>query len=101
MRPGERIVRLMITGQVQGVGFRAFVEREAERRDLRGWVRNRRDGAVEATLAGPDEDVNAAIEACRRGPPGAQVTSVDVQEAETTALEQLLPGEDFSVLPNG
>jgi acylphosphatase len=100
MRPGERIVRLMINGRVQGVGFRAFVEEEARRRGLRGWVRNRRDGAVEATLAGPAEAVNAGIEACRRGPPAAQVNSVDVQEAETTALEQLLPGEDFSVLPS-
>jgi acylphosphatase len=100
MRPGERIVRLMINGRVQGVGFRAFVEEEARRRGLRGWVRNRRDGAVEATLAGPAEAVNAMIEACRRGPSAAQVNSVDAQEAETTALEQLLPGEDFSVLPS-
>ena len=98
MNHNERIVRLMITGQVQGVGFRAYIEDEALRRGLRGWVRNRRDGAVEATLAGPAEAVDAAIEACRRGPAAAQVKSVDVQEAETTALEQLLPGEEFSVL---
>jgi acylphosphatase len=100
MKLGERIVRLMITGRVQGVGFRAFVEDEAQRRNLRGWVRNRRDGAVEAVLAGPVDAVSAVIEACRRGPSSAQVKAVDVQEAETTALEQLLPGDDFSVLPS-
>jgi hypothetical protein len=53
---------------------------------------------VEAVLAGPADAVNAAIDACRRGPPASLVRSVDVQGAETTALEQLLPGEDFSVL---
>ena len=99
MNPGERIVRLMITGRVQGVGFRAFVEEEAYRRKLRGWVRNRRDGAVETVLSGPTEAVATAVEAIRRGPSASRVKSVDVQEAETTALEQLLPGEDFSVLP--
>ena len=99
MAPGDRIVRLMITGRVQGVGFRAFVEYEGMRRKLRGWVRNRRDGAVEAVLAGPPGVVADAIEACRRGPRASRVAAVDVQDAETTALEQLLPGEEFSVLP--
>jgi acylphosphatase len=98
MNPGERIVRLMITGRVQGVGFRDFVEREAGRLGLRGWVRNRRDGAVEAVLNGPVDAVDKAIEALRRGPSSARVTGVDIQDAEPTALEQLLPGEDFSVL---
>jgi acylphosphatase len=95
----KRIVRLMISGRVQAVGFRAFVEYEATRRGLRGWVRNRRDGALEAVIAGPTEAVDAMIEACRRGPPAARVESFDVQEADQTALEKLLPGEDFSVLP--
>ena len=100
MTRSARIVRIMITGRVQGVGFRAFVEEEARRRGLRGWVRNRSDGAVEAVLGGPTGAVSAAIEACRRGPSSAEVRALDVQEAETTALEQLLPGEDFSVLSN-
>lgn len=99
MNAAERIVRLMINGRVQGVGFRAFVEEEAVRRDLRGWVRNRRDGAVEAVVAGPKETLDALIAALRRGPPAAQVDAVDVQEADSTALEKLLPGEAFSVLP--
>jgi acylphosphatase len=99
MSARDRIVRLMITGRVQGIGFRAFVEYEATRRRLRGWVRNRRDGAVEATIAGPAEAVEAVIDACRRGPPSARVDFVDVQEEEQTALEELLPGEEFSLLP--
>jgi acylphosphatase len=99
MNAGTRTVRLMIGGRVQGVGFRAFVEDEALQRKLRGWVRNRRDGYVEVTIAGPAAAVEAMIAACRRGPPAARVDSVDVQEEEQTALEYLLPGEDFSVLP--
>jgi acylphosphatase len=98
VKPDERIVRLMIAGRVQGVGYRAFVEEEAIQRGLRGWVRNRRDGAVEAVIAGPGAVVDSMIEVCRRGPSAAQVRSIDVQPAETTALEQLLPGEEFSVL---
>ncbi|MCC6947049.1 MAG: acylphosphatase [Bradyrhizobiaceae bacterium] len=98
MNAGTRIVRLMIGGRVHGVGFRAFIEAEALRRKLRGWVRNRRDGFVEATIAGPPVAVEAMIEACRRGPPAARVDSLDVQEEEQTALEHLLPGEEFSVL---
>jgi acylphosphatase len=99
MSPTDRIVRLMITGRVQGVGFRAFVGEEAERRGLRGWVRNRRDGALEAVIGGPAEAVEAMIAACRQGPRSARVDKLDVQPAETTALEKLLPGEDFSLLP--
>jgi acylphosphatase len=99
MNESERIVRLMITGRVQGVGFRAFVEYEATRRGVRGWARNRRDGAVEAVIGGPKDAVEAVVEACRRGPRSARVDFVDVQEAEHTALEKLLPGEEFSVLP--
>jgi acylphosphatase len=99
MTATDRIVRLMITGRVQAVGFRAFVEDEAGRRGMRGWVRNRRDGAVEAVVAGPKEVLDVLIDALRRGPPAAQVDAVDVQEADPTALEMLLPGEEFSVLP--
>ncbi|MEX0590635.1 MAG: acylphosphatase, partial [Xanthobacteraceae bacterium] len=79
MSTQDRAVRLLITGRVQGIGFRAFVEYEATRRSLRGWVRNRRDGAVEATIAGPAAAVEAVIDACRRGPPAARVDFVDVR----------------------
>ena len=94
----RRIVRLTISGRVQGVGFRYFVEREAERRKLEGWVRNRRDGAVEALIAGAPEAVAAMAEACRRGPPGAAVDAVDVREADASELALRAPGERFSVL---
>lgn len=73
-----RSVRLRIEGRVQGVGFRAFVEREATARGLCGWVRNRRDAGVEAVIAGPADLVEAMIEACRSGPPGARVDLVKV-----------------------
>src|SRR5262245_12961592 len=71
---GHAIIRhLMIRGRVQGVGFRAWIEYTALERGLEGWVRNRRDGAVEAVIAGPAAAVAAMIEACRQGPPGARV----------------------------
>ena len=63
------IRHVVVRGRVQGVGYRAFVEDEALRLGLEGWVRNRRDGTVEAVFSGPDETVAAMIEACRRGPP--------------------------------
>jgi acylphosphatase len=69
-------VRLVITGRVQGVGFRAWTCGEARRRGLRGWVRNRHDGSVEALLIGAPEAVEAMIEACRRGPSVARVDDI-------------------------
>lgn len=60
--------RIIVEGRVQGVGYRAFVVRQAEARGLTGWVRNLSDGNVEAVLCGAEDDVAAAIEACRRGP---------------------------------
>ncbi|MGE0768905.1 MAG: acylphosphatase [Hyphomicrobiaceae bacterium] len=78
MVEARRVVRLRIEGRVQGVGFRAFVEREAVGRGLDGWVRNRRDGGVEAVLAGPARGIEAMIARCREGPPGARVDMVKV-----------------------
>ena len=74
--PDRRTVRLRIEGLVQGVGYRAFVEREATARGLGGWVRNRRDGGVEAVISGPAGEVDAIVEACRSGPPAARVEMV-------------------------
>ena len=62
----------------KGVGFRAWVCHHAELNGLEGWVRNRRDGAVEALLSGPDDLVDAMLKACRQGPAGSHVQSVDV-----------------------
>ena len=77
----ERLVRrLLIAGRVQGVGFRAWLEGQAVRRGIDGWVRNRRDGLVEALLSGPVDAVREVIGACDSGPPGARVERVEVSE---------------------
>ena len=88
-----------IRGRVQGVGFRAFVEHEALKRGVAGWVRNRRDGSVEAVFSGAPEAVAAAIDACGRGPPGARVEAIDQREGEAAELALRRPGELFSLLP--
>ena len=94
-----RVVRLTIRGSVQGVGYRAFVEDEARARGLKGWVRNRRDGSVEALIAGEPQAVEAMVAACRRGPRSARVDTVEIAEADENALAARRPGEDFSMLP--
>ena len=78
----NRVVRLIIRGRVQAVGYRAWALDEATRLGLAGWVRNRADGTVEAVAAGDDAAVEAFIAACRRGPGLARVTAVDVREAD-------------------
>ncbi|MBI3710095.1 MAG: acylphosphatase [Proteobacteria bacterium] len=74
--------RVMITGQVQGVWYRGWTIDNAQRRGLRGWVRNRRDGAVEALFIGPASAVEAMIAACRTGPTAARVAAVERFPAE-------------------
>jgi acylphosphatase len=76
MKPPEQAVRLRITGRVQGVGYRFWATRTAAGLGLRGWVRNRFDGSVEALVTGAPERVNAMIEACWRGPCAAYVSEV-------------------------
>lgn len=76
----------MIYGFVQGVGFRFGVERAANSRGVAGWVRNRADGAVEAVFEGEPEDVEALVDFCRRGPRGAVVERVDVEEESAEGL---------------
>ncbi|MBB5048733.1 acylphosphatase [Rhodopseudomonas rhenobacensis] len=93
------IRQVSVQGRVQGVGYRAFVEWEAAGRDLEGWVRNRRDGSVEALFAGPADAVAEMIARCRRGPSSAHVTRLDEQPADADALNLRRPGERFSVLP--
>jgi acylphosphatase len=75
-------LRLVIHGRVQGVGFRAFVVRQATRLGVRGWVRNRRDGTVEALLIGEPGALAAAETACRRGPTLAAVHEVEQHPAD-------------------
>ena len=72
----EKTVRLRITGNVQGVGYRIWATRTASGLGLHGWVRNRLDGTVEALATGAPEQIAVLIEACRRGPYGARVAEV-------------------------
>jgi acylphosphatase len=81
--------RLTVTGRVQGVGYRDWTIRTAQRFGLSGWVRNRMDGSVEALVVGDDNAVGEMIEACRRGPRLAVVDAVDVEPV------------DLDILPDG
>ena len=91
-----RTAHATITGRVQGVGFRAWVERQASLRGLEGWVRNRRDGGVEALFSGPADTVAAMLDACWAGPPHARVADVAVTERERDP-----PLTGFAILPDG
>jgi acylphosphatase len=96
---GDAIVRVTIRGRVQGVGYRYWLEQQAIARGLEGWVRNRRDGSVEALFAGPTDAVSAMIASCRRGPGSARVDGVVEEPADPDALNVRRAGDRFSVLP--
>jgi len=90
-----RTSHVLISGVVQGVGYRAWVEREATVRQLSGWVRNRRSGAVEAVFSGAAADVAAMLAACSTGPRLARVSAVEAKdwdEAETGPF-RVLPSD--------
>jgi len=74
-------LHLRITGRVQGVGYRDALRREALERGVSGWVRNRRDGSVEALVQGSAEAVDLLVAWARRGPPAARVENVEAKEA--------------------
>lgn len=93
----ERAVRAVIRGRVQGVGFRAWTMGQAELHGLSGWVRNRRDGTVEAVFRGRPEALGAMLKACRQGPRGCRVEQV---EEHAAAAEDLAAGDrGFSLRP--
>jgi acylphosphatase len=75
---------LRITGRVQGVFYRESARREAELHHLTGWIRNDPDGAVRAVAEGTRDAINAFVGWCKKGPPAARVTSVDVNETVGT-----------------
>jgi acylphosphatase len=80
-------MRLHIRGRVQGVWYRGWAVRQAQALGLSGWVRNRRDGSVEALISGPEPAVRAMIERCRRGPSAARVDGlVEVPVSEPVDL---------------
>ena len=93
------MTHVSIRGRVQGVGYRAWMADEARRRGLEGWVRNRRDGSVEAVLSGAENIVADMLATCRRGPSSARVDAVDASPAGDDMLNPRAAGERFSVLP--
>jgi acylphosphatase len=93
------IRHVIVHGRVQGVGFRAFVEIEALRRGIEGWVRNRHDGSVEAVFSGDEIVVAEMIEACRQGPFAARVDVLHQRDSDGDDLKLRRAGELFSVLP--
>jgi acylphosphatase len=92
------IRHVVFRGRVQGVGFRAFVEDEAARTGVEGWVRNRRDGTVEAVFAGDVKAVEDAIAACRKGSYAARVDAIDVRDSRDEELALRGDKDKFAVL---
>lgn len=86
--------RLVISGRVQGVGYRDWALATGRRLGVSGWVRNRSDGAVEALVVGEEAAVGAMIEACRQGPSLARVDAIDVEPIDLDVLP-----EGFTRLP--
>ena len=89
-------LHLRITGDVQGVGYRYALQDEASRLGLTGWVRNRRDGSVEAVVQGSQQAVDALAAWARRGPPAARVSDVTAGPA---AAEHDRTYERFEIRP--
>ncbi len=84
----EKRVHVIVRGWVQGVGFRASCARKANALGLTGWVRNRGDGSVEALFEGPAGAVDEMIAWCHHGPIAAEVSSVEVRDAEPGPRER-------------
>ena len=82
----EKHVRVIVHGRVQGVWYRAWTVENATELGLEGWVRNRHDSTVEASLSGPGDAVDAMIKRMEQGPPLAAVTKLDVVD-DTEAIE--------------
>ncbi|QGM46633.1 acylphosphatase [Methylocystis heyeri] len=96
---GKRFARIIVRGEVQNVGYRVFVAREAGRLRLPGWVRNRRDGTVETLVAGEAERVSEFLEAAKRGPATARIDSFSIQDADEAALREGCGEEGFVAAP--
>jgi acylphosphatase len=92
------IQHVTIKGRVQGVGYRAWLEYQAIASGLEGWVRNRRDGSVEAVFAGRPGAVAEMIALCRHGPPSSRVETVLDEPSDEEQLGLRNAGEAFSML---
>ena len=84
----HRIAHVLIHGRVQGVSFRAWTQHQAQLHGLKGWVRNRRDGTVEAVFSGPGEMVEVMLKACHQGPAGSLVQLVEPVEETDPELDE-------------
>jgi acylphosphatase len=82
----SQTLHVLIHGRVQGVSFRAWTQHLAELHGLKGWVRNRRDGSVEAVFAGPTDLVQVMLKACHQGPAGAIVENIEILDASEADL---------------
>jgi acylphosphatase len=91
--------QFIIRGRVQGVGYRMAMTEAALALGVTGWVRNRRDGTVEALFVGDVDAVEDTIAACRKGPPGARVDAVETREGGAEELAECVQGASFAVLP--
>jgi acylphosphatase len=91
MAHDDIVRRLQIRGRVQGVGYRGWMVEQARALGLRGWVRNRRDGSVEAVVAGPPAAVNRLVASAHRGPPLAAVSAVEVSSGSDDAFDPQAP----------
>jgi len=74
--------KVIVKGMVQGVNFRYYSQRQAAKFNITGWVKNLPDGSVAAVFEGDEQDVEAMVQWCRRGPPSAQVTELIAQPEE-------------------
>ena len=77
-------VHVFISGRVQGIFFRSFIQRRAMMLELKGWVRNTDDDRVECVFEGTESRIQSMLEHCRQGPPGASVENVEVKKEEPT-----------------
>ncbi len=90
----SRSVQVRISGNVQGCAYRDWTEKNAHLLGLAGWVRNRKDGSVEAMFAGPDTSVSEMISRCKDGPQSAEVETVDILKEGCGRFS-----DEFDILP--
>jgi len=87
---------IVITGKVQGVGFRYWLYKAAVRNNINGWVKNKISGEVEALLIGNDLEIDNLIKLCKKGPPSSKVAKIEVQNYQKEYLKK-----SFDIINNG
>ena len=98
MNAAAVILHVTVRGKVQGVGYRAFAVYAAGSLGLEGWVRNRKDGTVEAVVAGSAAALDKFVAECRRGPTVARVESIDVKPGTVEQLAIRPAGAKIAIL---